>query len=48
MGIDLEKIRQRKQALENKGGGNSNQFWRPQDGDQSIPVSYTHLRAHET
>ena len=37
MGIDLEKIKQRKQALENKGGGNNN-FWRPQDGDQSIRI----------
>jgi len=38
MAINLDKIRQRKVALENKGGGNSNQFWRPQDGDQSIRI----------
>ena len=38
MGIDLDKIRQRKQALENKGGAGNNNFWRPQDGDQSIRI----------
>ena len=37
MGINLDKIKQRKQALESKGGGNNN-FWRPQDGDQSIRI----------
>ena len=42
MAIDLEKIKQRKAALENKvGGSNSNQFWRPQDGDQSIRIVAT-------
>jgi hypothetical protein len=38
MGIDLDKIRQRKQALESKGGAGNNNFWRPQDGDQSIRI----------
>jgi len=36
MAIDIKKIRARKQALDNKGG-NSN-FWRPQDGDQTIRI----------
>ena len=37
MAIDIEKIRARKVALENKGGGRSN-FWRPQDGEQTIRI----------
>ena len=37
MGIDLKKMRERKTALENKGG-NSNRFWRPQDGEQTIRI----------
>ncbi len=35
MAIDLEKIRARKAALENRGNGKS-AFWRPQDGEQTI------------
>ena len=37
MGIDLKKMRERKNALENKGG-NNNRFWRPQDGEQTIRI----------
>ena len=38
MAIDMKKMRERKVALENKGGGNSNRFWRPQDGEQTIRI----------
>ena len=37
MAIDLKKIQARKTALANRGGGNS-QFWRPQDGEQTIRI----------
>tara|TARA_R110000824_G_scaffold199210_3_gene383227 strand:+ start:1908 stop:2657 length:750 start_codon:yes stop_codon:yes gene_type:complete len=37
MAIDIDKIRARKIALESKGGGRSN-FWRPQDGEQTIRI----------
>jgi len=37
MAIDIDKIRARKTALENRGGGRSN-FWRPQDGEQTIRI----------
>ena len=39
MAIDLKKIRERQQALQNRGttGGSSN-FWRPQDGEQTIRI----------
>jgi len=37
MGIDLSKMKERLQAVQNKGGGDK-QFWRPQDGDQSIRI----------
>jgi hypothetical protein len=39
MTIDMNKMRQRKAALENRGnGGNGSQFWRPQDGEQTIRI----------
>ena len=37
MAIDMKKMRERKIALENKGGKN-NRFWRPQDGEQTIRI----------
>tara|TARA_Y100001970_G_scaffold52693_3_gene66670 strand:- start:20652 stop:21413 length:762 start_codon:yes stop_codon:yes gene_type:complete len=37
MAIDMKKMRERKNALENKGG-NNNRFWRPQDGEQTIRI----------
>lgn len=39
MGINLDKMRERKAALEGKGsGGNRDTFWRPQDGEQTIRI----------
>ena len=37
MGIDLEKMRNKLNAVKGKGGKNS-AFWRPQDGDQTIRI----------
>ncbi len=37
MAIDLKKMRERKFALDNRGGSN-NRFWRPQDGEQTIRI----------
>ncbi len=37
MAIDLKKIQARKNALQSRGGGGS-QFWRPQDGEQTIRI----------
>jgi len=37
MAIDINKMKARKQALENRGG-NSSSFWRPQDGEQTIRI----------
>ena len=37
MAIDMKKMQDRKVALDNKGG-NSNRFWRPQDGEQTIRI----------
>ena len=37
MGIDLDKMKQRKAALTGKGG-NRDTFWRPQDGEQTIRI----------
>ena len=37
MAIDMSKMRARKTALENRGNGGS-QFWRPQDGEQTIRI----------
>ena len=38
MAINLDKMRERKAALEGKGGGNRDTFWRPQDGEQTIRI----------
>ena len=38
MAIDLDKMKARKAALEGKGGGNRDTFWRPQDGEQTIRI----------
>jgi hypothetical protein len=38
MSIDLNKIRARKVALENRGSGGASAFWRPQDGEQTIRI----------
>ena len=35
MGIDLAKMRAKREALENRGNGKS-AFWRPEDGEQTI------------
>ena len=35
MGIDLAKMKAKRDALENRGNGNS-AFWRPEDGEQTI------------
>ena len=37
MAIDISKMRERKAALENRGGQSSS-FWRPQDGEQTIRI----------
>ena len=37
MGIDMEKMRSRRVALDNKGG-NREVFWRPQDGETTIRI----------
>tara|TARA_R100000664_G_scaffold33892_1_gene52547 strand:- start:343 stop:1098 length:756 start_codon:yes stop_codon:yes gene_type:complete len=36
MGINLEKMRAKLAALQNKGGNNN--FWKPQDGEQTIRI----------
>jgi len=36
MGINLEKMREKRDALENRGG--SNVFWRPDDGETTIRI----------
>ena len=38
MAIDLDKMKARKDALQGKGGGNRDTFWRPQDGEQTIRI----------
>ena len=38
MGIDLAKIQGRLDNLNNKGGKGNENFWRPQDGEQSIRI----------
>jgi len=37
MGIDLEKMKAKRDALENHGAGKS-VFWRPEDGEQTIRI----------
>ena len=37
MGIDLEKMKAKRDALENRGNGKS-AFWRPEDGEQTIRI----------
>ena len=37
MGIDLSKMKAKREALENRGNGKS-VFWRPEDGEQTIRV----------
>jgi len=37
MGIDISKMKARKDALENRGG-KSSAFWRPEDGEQAIRI----------
>ena len=38
MAIDMNKMRARQTALKNKGGDGNNQFWRPQEGEQTIRI----------
>ena len=37
MGIDLAKMKAKRDALENRGNGKS-AFWRPEDGEQTIRI----------
>ena len=37
MGINLAKMKEKLDALENKGSGAS-VFWRPEDGEQTIRI----------
>ena len=37
MAIDIDKIKKRKAALENRGGGREN-FWRPTDGEHTLRI----------
>jgi len=34
----MKKMRERVNALKNKGGGTNKRFWRPQDGEQTIRI----------
>jgi hypothetical protein len=38
MALDMKKMREKRNALKGKGGGNKNLFWKPQDGDQTIRI----------
>jgi len=38
MGIDMEKMRARRVAIDNKNGNNREMFWRPQDGETTIRI----------
>ena len=38
MGIDMEKMRARREALTNKNGNNREMFWKPQDGETTIRI----------
>ena len=38
MTINLDKIKQRMNKLQNKGGNGDDRFWRPQDGEQTIRI----------
>ena len=39
MGIDLSKMRAKLNAVQNRGGGSKkSQFWRPEDGEQTIRI----------
>ena len=39
MGIDLSKMRAKLNAVQNRGGGTKkSQFWRPEDGEQTIRI----------
>ena len=38
MGIDLAKMKAKRDALENRGDSNKTVFWRPEDGEQTIRI----------
>tara|TARA_Y100001937_G_C7134042_1_gene339027 strand:- start:46 stop:795 length:750 start_codon:yes stop_codon:yes gene_type:complete len=38
MALDLEKMRAKREALENRGGSNKSVFWKPEDGEQTIRI----------
>ncbi len=38
MGIDLDKMRAKYQALTNKGGSSDDRFWKPEEGTQVIRI----------
>ena len=38
MALDLEKMRAKRDALENRGGSNKSVFWKPEDGEQTIRI----------
>jgi hypothetical protein len=37
-GIDISKMKEKLASLNNRGGDNKNNFWRPQDGDTTIRI----------
>lgn len=38
MGIDLSKMRAKLNAVQNRGSSKKSQFWRPEDGEQTIRI----------
>ena len=38
MAIDMKKMRAKLAAAQNRGSGRTSQFWRPQDGDQTVRI----------
>ena len=38
MGIDMEKMRDRRAVLDNKNANNREAFWKPQDGETTIRI----------
>ena len=39
MGINMEKMRARMEALQGNGNNRKNNFWKPQEGEQTIRPS---------
>ena len=38
MGLNMKKMREKYVALKSRGGGSKGNFWRPQDGEQTIRI----------